>query len=285
MSSASAACVTLFRRNSASKTVRWRKDSIPAGRTRSGFRSLLGGNILEIGFNRPAQLDGKRVAAPVAHDGITASPAAASAAPGPATAAVITQPAADPVIDSPDPARTVAALDPGAPVSSGAASAARKPDEPASAGIGTADSPADKASPDETKITESKTPPPSVVATVETGSKEGTGKPSGEAASPGLTAPAEAKSVTSGVVPQEVPTDAASMPAPAEATAKIAALGIPMPVERPKTLRKASLAAKPKPVVRKHIVRRAAVRHARTARPAQQEQPANPFAASPFGLN
>jgi len=224
-------------------------------------------------------------AAPVAQDGIAASPAAASAAPEPATAAVMTQPAADPVIDSPDPARTVAALDPGAPVLSGAAPAARKPDEPASAGSGIADSPADKASPDDPKITDAKTSPSGVVATVETGSKEGTGKPSGEAASPGLTAPAEAKSVTSGVMPQEFPTDAASMPAPAEAAAKIAARGIPMPVERPKTLRKASLAIKPKPVVRKHIVRRAAVRHARTARPARQEQPANPFAASPFGLD
>jgi hypothetical protein len=103
-------------------------------------------------------------------------------------------------------------------------------------------------------------------------------------------APVEAKAVVSDPAPQDAPANVASPAASGDAPAKIAALNIPMPVERPKAFDKASLTIKPatkKPVTtKKHVVkRRPIVRRARIVRPAAPPKPADPFAGSPFSSN
>jgi hypothetical protein len=136
-------------------------------------------------------------------------------------------------------------------------------------------------------IAEPKISVSTAMATAETSAPEATGSVTSDVPAP---APVEAKAVVSDPAPQDAPANVASPAASGDAPAKIAALNIPMPVERPKAFDKASLTIKPatkKPVTtKKHVVkRRPIVRRARIVRPAAPPKPADPFAGSPFSSN
>jgi hypothetical protein len=225
---------------------------------------------------------------PVAPKPDTAAADGTASTPAPAERPNETQAAIAPEADTAGPAESTSGPTPTGQTSVEAAPAptARGDSKPAPSKVDntTADNATTGSAPG---IAEPKVSVSTTMATAETSATEVTGSVTSDVPAP---APVEAKAVVSDQAPQGVSANVASPAASGDAPAKIAALNIPMPVERPKAFDKASLTIKPvakKPVTtKKHAVkRRPIVRRARIVRPAAPPKPADPFAGSPFSSN